>query len=336
MRRRDVLSLAGAAGTLVAMGGLGFSVGAASAAETYTMAAIPKLRSPWFNQFEKGLLDAAKDFGVKAYQQAPSSADEAAQARLIEDAINQGINALLVVPNDAQSLVPVFKRAQDRKIVTLTHESPQQRNADFDVEMIDNKAFGRKSMDVLAEAIGPDGGDFVIYVGSLTVPAHNIWADAALAQAKEKYPKLKLLADRYPVSEDQSAARQTALDILTAHPTVKGFLCFGSQGAPGASQAVGEKSLNGKVAVVGTTSPNQASQYLKDGSMSAVILWDPGEAAYAMVYLAKLVLDGKKGTINADLNIPKLGKPLAIDKNTLVYDRPLIVTKANVDEHNGF
>ncbi len=336
MRRRDVLSLVGAAGTLMATGGLGLSVRKAFAADTYTMAAIPKLRSPWFNQFEKGLLQAAEDFGIEAYQQAPSSADEAAQARLIEVAVNQGINALLIVPNDAQSVVPVLKRAQDRNIVTLTHESPAQRNADFDVEMIDNTAFGRKSMDVLAEAIGPEGGDFVIYVGSLTVPAHNIWADAALAQAKENYPNLKLLADRYPVSEDQSAARQTGLDILTTHPTVKGFLCFGSQGAPGASQAVGEKELNGKVAVVGTTSPNQASQYLKDGSMSAVILWDPGEAAYAMVYLAKLVLDGKKDQINADLDIPKIGKPLSIDGNTLVYDRPLIVTKENVDEHASF
>jgi simple sugar transport system substrate-binding protein len=168
------------------------------------------------------------------------------------------------------------------------------------------------------------------------VPAHNIWADAALARAKEAYPNLRQFGDRYPVSEDQSAAHQAALDILTSHPSLKGFLCYGSQGGPGSAQAVGEKKLNGKVVVVCGTSPNQASQYLKDGSMQAVVLWDPAEAAYAMVYLAKLILDGKKSMIAADLDIPKIGKPLSVDGNTLIYDRPLVVTKDNIDQHSNF
>lgn len=334
MRRRDVLVSAGAAAAWLAASATG--VAPAWAESSYTMASVPKLRAPWFNEFEVGLKAAGQDFGVKVYQQAPETADEALQARLIGDAINQGINALLVVPNDAKSLVPVFTKAQSQKIVVITHESPQQPNADLDIEMIDNKAFGAKAMDLLAEKIGPQGGEFVIYVGSLTVPAHNIWADAALARAKEKYPNLAQVSNRYPVSEDQSAAHQTALDILTAHPNLKGFLCFGSQGAPGAAQALGEKGLAGKLAVVGTTSPNQASQYLKDNSMTASIIWDPGEAAYAMVYLSKLILDGKKAEVTGAIDIPKLGKPLSLTGNTLTYDRPLIITKDNVDQHTNF
>ena len=336
INRRETLALAGAAAALLGTGVVGSRFGSALAAEQYKMVSIPKLRAPWFNEFEKGLLKAGKDFGVNAYQQAPKSADEALQVRLIADAINQGVNALLVVPNDAQSIVPVLAKAQAQKIVTLTHESPQQKNADVDIEMIDNKAFGEKSIDLLAKAMGKPEGQFAIYVGSLTVPAHNIWADAALARAKQMYPDLKPVSDRYPVAEDQSNAHQTALDILTAHPDLKGFLCFGSQGAPGAAQAVGEKGLIGKVAVIGTTSPNQAAQYLKDGSMSAAIVWDPAEAAYAMVYMAKLMLDGKKSMIGADLDIPTLGKPLTVNGNTLIYDRPLVVTKDNLDKYNTF
>ncbi len=336
INRRETLALAAAAGALLGTAAAGSRFGAALAAEEYKMVSIPKLRAPWFNEFEKGLQKAGKDFGANVYQQAPESADEALQARLIADAINQGVNALLVVPNDAQSIVPVLGQAQAKGIVTLTHESPQQKNADVDIEMIDNKAFGEKSIDLLTKALGKPEGQYAIFVGSLTVPAHNIWADAALARAKQMYTDLKPIGDRYPVSEDQSAAHQTALDILTAHPDLKGFLCFGSQGAPGAAQAVGEKGLIGKVAVVGTTSPNQAAQYLKDGSMNASILWDPAEAAYAMVYMAKQMLDGKKAMIGPGLDIPTLGKPLAVKGNTLIYDRPLIVTKENLDKYNTF
>jgi simple sugar transport system substrate-binding protein len=304
-------------------------------AKTYTMLSVPKLKATWFDRLEVGLKKAGTDFGVNVSQQAPAAADEAQQVRLIEDAINQGNDAILVVPNDAKSIEPVFERAQKAGIATITHESPGQAFADFDVEMIDNKAFGEKAMELLVEDMGVTEGEYVIFVGSLTVPAHNIWADAAVELAKSKYPGLVQVADRYPVSEDQNAARQAALDIICP-PNIKGFLAFGSQGAPGAAQALREKGLIGKIAVIGTTSPSQASQYIKDGSMTTSILWDPAEAGYAEVYLAKLVLDGKKDTIGADLDIPTLGKPLKVEGNTLVYDRPLIVTKENVDQYADF
>jgi simple sugar transport system substrate-binding protein len=323
---------------LALVGGLMLVAGCSkgAGAKKYTMVSIPKLKATWFDRLEQGLNKAGQEYGITVSQQAPAAADEAQQVRLIEDAINQGNNAILVVPNDAKSIEPAFARAQKKKIVTVTHESPNQVNADFDIEMIDNKAFGERAMEEMVKSMGVDSGEFVVFVGSLTVPAHNIWADAAIALAKQKYPGLKQVADRYPVSEDQNAARQAALDIITAHPKIKAFLAFGSQGAPGAAQAVREKGLIGKITVIGTTSPSQASQYLKDGSFSVSVLWDPAEAGYAMVYLAKLVLDGKKKTINADLDIPTLGKPLSFSGNTLVYDRPLILTKENVDQFSGF
>ena len=320
------------------MGAMLFTAGEkeVAAEEAYMMISIPKLRATWFDRLEVGLIEAGKEYGINVSQQAPASADEAQQVRMMEDAINQGNNAILVVPNDANSIVPAFTRAQNQGIVTITHESPQQQNADFDVEMIDNVAFGEKAMELMVKDMGTESGKYAVFVGSLTVPAHNIWADAAIALAEKKYPGLEKIATRYPVSEDQNAARQTALDIITANPDIKGFLCFGSQGAPGASQALREKGLIGKIAVIGTTAPSQAKKYLEDGSMTTAILWDPAEAGYAMVYLAKTVLDGNKDKIDVDFEIPTLGSPLIVKGNTLIYDRPLIVTKDNIDQYKGF
>jgi len=302
----------------------------------YTMISVPKLRATWFDRMEVGLIQAGKEYNIDVSQQAPASADEAQQVRIMEDAINQGNDAILVVPNDAKSIVPAFARAQNKGIVTITHESPQQENADFDVEMIDNVAYGAKTMEVLVEKMGVEAGKYAVFVGSLTVPAHNIWADAAIARAKEKYPGLEQIATRYPVAEDQNAARQTALDIITANPDIKGFITFGSQGAPGAAQAVREKGLIGKVIVVGGTSPSQAKKYLEDGSLSASIIWDPAEAGYAMVYLAKTVLDGNKDMVDVNFEIPTLGSPLKFVGNTLVHDRPLIITKENIEQYKDF
>ena len=319
-RFRLCRSLGGLALGLLLASGLNIA-----SAKEYQFAVIPKLRAAWFNRLEVGTKKAAQDFGVKTYMQAPATADEAEQARLIQDAISRGVDAVLVVPNNAQSLEPVFAQAKQAGIVVITHESPNQKNADFDIEMIDNQKFGETAMELLTQGMGGKG-DFAVYVGSLTVPAHNLWADAALKLAKDKYPDLKVVADRFPVSEDQNAAREKTLELLRTYPSLRGFLAFGSQGGPGAAQAVREQHVQGAT-VIGTTSPNQAGQYLDDGSMTKSILWDPGEAGYAMVWLAKQVLDKKSVTEGTE--IPTIGKIPSLKGNTITYDRPLILDKSN-------
>jgi len=296
------------------------------------MVAIPKLRAAWFNALEKGMLAAAKEYDVDAYMQAPAAADEAQQVRLIEDAINQGVNSIMVVPNDANSVVPAFQRARAQGIVVMTHESPNQEAGDFNVEMIDNVKFGETMMKEIADRTGGKG-DYVVFVGSLTVPAHNIWADAAIAYQKKNYPQMRLVTTKQPVSEDRNAARQKTLELINVYPNLKAVLAFGSQGAPGAAQALRERGLIGKLTVIGTTSPKEIAPFIKDGSASLSVLWDPGEAGYAMVYLSKLILDGKRDSIKQGLNIPTLGVP-EIDGMNVLFDRPLIVDKTNVDDYD--
>jgi len=316
---------------LVTMQGVVFAAGQQESSE-YTMVTIPKLKAAWFEPYDADSRKAGEEYGVEVYMQAPAAADEAQQVRIIEDAINQGVNALLVVPNDANSVEPAFKRAREQGIVVMTHESPDQPEADFDIEMINNVKFGERILEEMV-AIAGENGDYAIYVGSLTVPAHNIWADAALELQKTKYPNLNLVASRFPVSEDRNAARQKTLELLTVYPNLKGILAFGSQGAPGAAQALREKGLEDSVAVIGTTSPLEAAPFLKDGSMDKGVLWSSGDAGYAMVYLSKMILDGRRDEIKQGLEIPGLGVP-TIDGMNIEFNNPLIVDASNYADYN--
>jgi simple sugar transport system substrate-binding protein len=315
------------AGVLFAAGGK-----QQGASGQYNFVGIPKNNVAWFASYEKKLLQFGTDYNVSTSFQAPSSADEAVQVRVIEDAISQGANAVLVVPNDANSLVPVFQRAKQQKVVVITHESPDQPNADYDIEMIDNNTYGDKFVEELVKVVGSNG-EYAIFVGSLTVPAHNIWADGSIAYAKAKYPNLKLVAERFPVGEDRNLARQKTLELLQTYPNLKGIICYGSEGAPGAGQAIRERSLHGKIAVVGTTTPNAAKEFIKDNSISAAIIWDSGDASFAMAYVAKLILDGKAGDIKPGFEIPGIGAP-KIEGINLIFDKPLILNKSNVDNYN--
>lgn len=297
-------------------------------AKEYEIAIVVKIGGiPWFNRLEVGVKDAAKELGVNAYMVGPADADPAQQVKMVEDLVAKGVDAIGVVPNDAKSLEPVFAKAKEKGIVILTHESPDQVGNDYDLELIDNVKFGQHHWDKLVEFMG-DSGEFAVYVGSLTVPLHNLWADEGLKYAAEKYPNLKLVTERIPCAEDQELSRQKMLELIKAYPDLKGLVGFGSLGPPGAAQALEEKGLCDKIAVVGTVIPGHAAPYLKNGCMDWGILWDPRDAGYGMVWLAKYILDG--GKVSDGLEIPGIGAA-ELEGNILKFDAMIDITAENVD-----
>ena len=192
---------------------------------------------PWFNAMEAGIKARSKELGDDGVMIGPTSADPALQVRAIEDLIAQGVDVIGVVPNDAKVLEPVLKKARDAGIIVITHESPNQKNANWDFEMASAKGYGEAHAKLLAEKMGGKG-KYVVYVGSLTVPLHNLWADFAIAYLKKNNPDMQMVGDRYGVAESADDSRKTALDVLAANPDLGGFLTFGSQGPIVAGRAV--------------------------------------------------------------------------------------------------
>jgi simple sugar transport system substrate-binding protein len=117
---------------------------------------------------------------VSLLPQHPTTADPAQQVRAVEDLIAKKVSVIAVVPNDAKALEAVFDRAKTAGIPIITHESPDQKGNVWDIEMIDNQEFGERHMKDLAKFMGEEG-EYIVFVGSLTVPLHNLWADAAMS-----------------------------------------------------------------------------------------------------------------------------------------------------------
>ena len=248
--------------------------------------------------------------------------------RAVEDLIAKKVKLIAVVPNDAKALEPVFDRAKDAGIPVITHESPGQKGALWDIEMIDNKEYGELHMKRIAEAMGEEG-EYIVYVGSLTVPLHNLWADAAIAYQKEHYPKMKLVADRFGVAESVDDSYRTAVDMMIAHPNLKGILTFGSLGPIGAGRAIKEKGKVGKIALVGGFSPSQGQKLVKEGVILEGYIWNPEQAGEAIVNVAKMVIDGTpitdgmeikglgKAMVNPETRVIKVIKYQALNKDTI-------------------
>ena len=299
----------------------------AAAAET-TIGVVVKIGGiPWFNAMEKGIQQQAEELGVKAFMVGPTSDDPALQVRAIEDLIAQGVDVIGVVPNDAAALEPVLERARAAGIKVITHESPATVAKDYDFEMVSSDDLGIAHAKLFAEATGCKGG-YAVYVGGLTVPAHNAWADAAVNYLNEACPDMTQVADRFGVAESVDDSRNTTLDLIRANPDLAGILAFGSQGPIGAARAVEERGLSGKVAVVGLFSAGQGQKLVHDGAITGGFVWSPLEAGKVFVELGNMLVEG--GTVNDGDDLPLLGT-VRLDGNTIYANKPLALNKETID-----
>ena len=317
---------------------LGFVAGVALAAglATSAIAADPTMGVvvkiggiPWFNAMEMGIEKRAAEIGMDAEMIGPVSADPALQVQAIEDLIAKGVDVIGVVPNDESALEPVLKKAQDAGIIVISHEGPGLKNVDWNFELASAKGFGEAYGKLLAEKMdGP--GKYAVFVGSLTVPLHNAWADAAIAWLSANHPEIELIGDRYGVAENVDDSRSTALDLIAANPDLKGFLAFGSQGPIGAARAVEERRKGGEIVVLGPFSPGQGRKMVHSGVLSGGFMWNPAQAGEVFVTLGKMLADGEK--ITDGMDIPGLGVVHPdVEGHDIITDNLLELNKDTVD-----
>ncbi len=287
----------------------------AFAAGKPTIVMVVKLEGvAWFDNMRLGIQAFAKDYpDVDAYQTGADSADPALQVKIVEDLIAKGVNAILAVPNDPSSLVPAFKRANDAGIITLTHEASVQQQVSYDIEAFDNLAYGRHMMDIMAKWMG-NKGMWQPFVGHLTSTTHNEWVDGETAEAKAKFPSLKMATDRIEENENQQTAHDKTLELLKTYPGLRTVMGSAMSTVPGAAQAITEKGLIGKVAAFGTCLPSVAGDYIKSGAAISIHFWVPADAGYVTARVAYELLKGHKITPGMDLGKPGYDK-ITIKKN---------------------
>ncbi len=316
------------------MTGVALSVGlmgTAMAQDAPTMGVVVKIGGiPWFNAMEAGIKEQGAALGMDASMIGPTSADPALQVRAIEDLIAKGVDVIGVVPNDEAALEPVLEKARAAGIKVVSHEGPGINNVDWNFEMASATGFGETHAELLAQKMGGKG-EYAVFVGSLTVPLHNAWADAAIAYLAAKYPEMKLVGDRYGVAENVDDSRKTALDVMSANPGLGGFLAFGSQGPIGAGRAIEEQRKIGSVHVIGPFSPGQGRELIKSGAISGGFMWNPMEAGRVFVTMGKMLVDGTE--IAEGTDIPGLGvvSPDAAGKDIITNN----LIPINVDTVDG-
>ena len=289
----------------------------------FKIAVMPKLVSiPYFEQTGEGAKKAGEELGIEVIYVGPNKADAAEQVKMLEDLINQGVDAIAVAPNDPAAVVPVLQQAKAAGILVLDWDTPTDINVvDASIHQIDDKVLGEHLFNKLVEKMGTDTGEYAIVTGGLSAANLNTWIDYGLSYAKEKYPNLKLVTDKIPSDEKQQEAYTKTLDLLKAYPNIKGIIGYSTVAPLGVAQAIREKELQDKIVVVGTAVKEDSQEYLKDGALDGGYLWDTRKLGYLTVAVAKAMLEGQK--LSNGMEVQGFGKiEVKDDGKTVIMGPP--------------
>ncbi|KAB2792439.1 autoinducer 2 ABC transporter substrate-binding protein [Ochrobactrum sp. WV_118_8] len=286
--------------------------GAAFAQDKPTIVTVVKVTGEnWFTRMNEGVDAYGKDNpNVSTSQVGPAKADAAQQTRIIEDLVAKNVSAIAIVPMDPSALEGVLRRASQRGIKVITHEGDSLVNTDVDIEAFDNKAFGARINEKLAECMGKSG-KWTSFVGSLGSLTHNQWVDAGAENAKQ-YPDMELVAEKNESFNDANRAYEKAKEILRKYPDIKGFQGSSAIDVIGIGRAVEEAGLQDKTCVYGLGLPKDTGPYLESGAVDQIFFWDPKDAGYVMNKVSDLVLKGEEIKDGIDLGVPGYEKMTVI------------------------
>lgn len=341
-KRRIVLALTVTASMIALISGCS-SVGDIGAAPTasstaggathkFRIATVSKIEGiTWFQRMSKGVVKFNGDNSskVQAWQTGPDVADPAKQIAIVEDLIAQGVDAIIVVPNDPKSIAPILKKARAKGIIVGTTESAALVGTDaidFDIEAFDNVSFGEGFAKGLAKAMNGTG-DYVGSVGSLTSESHMEWYHAAVAYLSKNFPNMHAVTQQpYENDNDDAKARASALEIVNAYPKLRGFLGTTPAAGSGMASVLKEKNIT-NIANVSLSLPSVAGPDLEAGWLSYAQTWDPAGWGYALNAVALMMLEKKTVTTGTDLGYAGY--------NSVVVKGQLILGNATMELRKG-
>lgn len=304
----------------------------AQAKKTWRIAFIPQLIGiPYFTAMENGGNDAAKAFGVSYMNVGAPTASAAEQVRLMENLIQQKVDAISISVLDSASLNPVMERAEKAgiKVYTSDSDSPTSVRRVYVAQSMD-KDLGYTLIDRLALQIGK-AGKIGIVSGESTATNLNTWINFMKERVQGAYPDIQIVDIRYTTGGSSEDALREAEELMTKYPDIKGLVAVASTTVPGVAKAVENAGNKGKVAVIGYGSPNTVRPFIKSGVMKESILWDPRALGYLNVWAGIQLLEGKDfKEVNM---VPGMKDPVKYfaDSKVLLLGPPLVIDASNVD-----
>ena len=265
----------------------------------YQIAMIVKNNTnPFMNAVLEGFKEAAEDTGFNALLLSPAIADNnEEQARLVDDMIAKGVDAICIHPVDSNGIVPALERAYEAGIPVLVQGT--RANTDRIYGWYGTDYYSQAVM--LAEAIAKklDYKGKVLYLPGPPQAQNSQDRTRAFHDVFDKYG-IQILAEQ-PSNFNRAQSVDVMENLIQKYPkgSFDGVIGGNDEAAMGIYMALHGAGYNtnfdkGGVLISGFDCNKDASYAIQDGNITISSNPDPVSLGYTgAVFLVQYLNDGK-------------------------------------------
>ena len=312
LTRRFALACA-AGGAVLALAGLPGPAAAQADKPLTIMTSLPNMAFPFFVHMQKELRAEAEDLGAITLMESDGQGSTPKQTADVEAAIIQGVDGIIISPNEVDAMAPALQQAVDAGIPVVTIDRRVDNVPGILAHVGADNVKGGEAQGQLIMELFPDGAKVLNLQGQPgSSPAidRNAGVHNVLDQHAEKYP--------FVFEQTANFARDRGLSVteaglagLAEPPDV--IVAANDDMALGAIEAI--KASGQDIPVIGFDALPEALASIQGGELSASIEQFPGEQSRTALRL--LVDHLREGT-----------EP----ENPLVLLTPVAITESNFDQ----
>ncbi|WP_121063798.1 ABC transporter substrate-binding protein [Chachezhania antarctica] len=191
------------------------------------------------------------------------------QVNLVENAINRGVDGIVLAPSDPEALAPAVKRAFESGIPVVIIDSALGEGAKGTYQAFlstDNCAAGEAVAKRMIDEAGTEGKvaimSYVAGVGS------EIGRVGCFSDYLTENSKLEIVGPYYSQSQMAQALNQTT-DILASNPDLVGIFGANEPTAVGMGRAIQQAGKAGQIVALGFDGNEDLQQFVRDGLLEA-------------------------------------------------------------------
>ncbi|MEA4964327.1 MAG: substrate-binding domain-containing protein [Oscillospiraceae bacterium] len=319
-----------------------------------TIAMLPKFKGEnYFDACKVGAQEAVDEIGgiTFLYDGPPQNdATNQHQVDILEGWIAQGVDVIIVSPNDPDAITATLEKAQAQGIKVLTYDADANDGRDFFVNQVtaDGVAAGLikgTAEKLQAKGYGPNKSANIAIVSSAETDANqNSWiASMKTLLATSEYSWMKLAdgAIYYPgPAEDKN--QEIAATLVGSmgegddqYQAVIGITSMATPALGAAYEAAANKPDASKVVLTGLATPNAIKDYIlnEDNPLDAGVLWNCMDLGYLAVQTGYQYATGALAADATSITAGRLGAKDIKDSMVILGDA-LVFDASNVENFN--
>jgi ribose transport system substrate-binding protein len=239
-----------------------------------------------------GIHEASQEFDTNVQVRgSKTETDVEEQIALVEEAILERPDAIVLAANDYDRLVPIAEKVKKSGIKLIIVDSGINSDVAQSIVATDNVKAGEEAGQAMKQHLaGPAKVAIISYVKNA---ASHIDREKGVREMLAGDPNIELL-DTFYVEGSEQNAYFMAKEILSKYPDMLGIVGLNEPTTVGAGRAIQELELKERVKLIGFDSSFNEIKLLDEGIIQATVIQRPFQMGYLSIKTAVEAARGKQ------------------------------------------